>query len=94
MKISEQFIDGEGDTFHVKKTYDFDPALKHVRQARDRGHKLGEMYHIGSVPKGLWEIWAKEAGVSPSDNAAMSEIVKRKLLSGEYSALRNYEGTY
>lgn len=94
MKIKEEFIDGEGDTFHIKKTYDFNPALERARLAREVGHKMGDMTHIGSIPMGLVEIWAKQAGISMQDNAALSEVIKRNLQNGEFSKFRNYEGTY
>jgi hypothetical protein len=37
--------------------------------------------------------WLKEAGVA-WDDPAMDDIIKRKMLSGEFDKLRVWEGTY
>jgi len=37
--------------------------------------------------------WAKEAGIT-MDDPAMKEIVKRKMLSGDFDKFRVYMGTY
>jgi hypothetical protein len=95
MKIKEEFIDGEGDTFHVKRTYDPTPTLERVRQMRSHGvQDLGESRHVGTVPGWLIAEWCKEAGVSYSDSNARNEIIRKKLMSGEFSALRNWQGAF
>jgi hypothetical protein len=38
--------------------------------------------------------WMKEAGVDPSDNEARQEIMKRKILSGEFDKFRVWKGTW
>jgi hypothetical protein len=38
--------------------------------------------------------WLKEAGVSWSDTEAAKEVVKRKMMSGEFSKFRVWEGSY
>jgi len=38
--------------------------------------------------------WLKEAGVRWDDIEARDEVIKRKMLSGEVAALRNWTGTY
>jgi hypothetical protein len=50
--------------------------------------------HVGQVHPGLVHIWLKEAGVSWSDPTAVAEVIKRKLMDGEYSQLRGWEGKW
>ena len=95
MKISEQFIDGDGDTFHVKRTFDPNPTLKSVAELRSAGvGDLGESKHVGRVPGWLVSEWLKEAGVRWDDIAARDDVVRKKMLSGDFAAFRNWEGTY
>lgn len=95
MKINEQFINGEGSTFHVKKTYDPTPTLDRVKALKSAGvQDMGEGKHVGTVPGWLIVEWCKEAGVSYSDANARNEIIRKKLMSGDFSALRNWEGSF
>lgn len=94
MKLNEQFIDGEGSTFHVKKTYDLAPVLQQnadLRSAED--HQTGDMRLIGTLPGWLVMEWLKEAGVRPDDPAA-SDVLRRKLTDSDNSKLRVWEGRY
>lgn len=94
MKIGEQFIDGEGDTFYVKNTYTAQPVLERVAEMKSHGHiGMGESRHVGSIPMHIYTQWAKEAGV-PWGGEEHREIVKKKMLSGEFSKLRLWEGNY
>jgi nucleoside permease NupC len=43
---------------------------------------------------GLLSVWLKEAGVSWTDTQAVKDVLKRKLASNEFSALRVWEGSY
>lgn len=95
MKIGEQFIDGDGTTFHVKQTFDPNPVLDEVKALRQNGVKrFGESVHVGRIPAWLVTIWLKEAGVRWDDSTARNEIINKKLQSGDYSAFRNWEGRY
>ena len=95
MKINEQFIDGEGDTFHVKRTYDPTPTLDRVGAMRSHGvQDLGESKHVGTVPGWLIAEWCKQAGVSYSNTEARNEIIRKKLMSNEFAALRNWSGRF
>ena len=92
MKIGERFIDGDGSTFHVQRTYDVEPALDHAARLRSAGAGKGETFwHVGSIPTVVLEIWAKEAGVyvhSPE----MDEVIKRKLNDPDWAKLRIVDG--
>jgi len=94
-KIAEKFS-FEGDKIVVKKTFDMSHVLKDAQHARDvTQNSFGSDYkHVGNVDMGQLGVWLKEAGVSWTDTAAVKEIIKRKLMSNEFSALRVWEGTY
>jgi len=95
MQIKEEFIDGEGDTFHVKTTFDPTPDLNEAALLRDAGVGLtGEHRLVGSVPAWLVDQWVKEAGLAHNDNEARKEVIKRKLQSGEFSKFRVWDGNY
>ena len=95
MKIKEEFIDGEGDTFHVKKTYDAQPTLDRIRLMRDAGKQdFGESKHVGTVPGWMVSEWLKQAGVRWDDVEARDEVIKKKLMSNEFAALRNWTGRF
>ena len=94
MKIRQEYK-AEGDKLIVKKTHDYTPELKYARVLRDAGKQaMGESRLIGTIPASLVNEWLKEAGVSWDDTEARQEVVKRKILSGEFDKFRVWEGTY
>lgn len=95
MKLAEQFIDGDGDKFHVKKTFDPNPSLQQVRVLKDAGATgTDDNKLVARVPCWMINEWCKEAGVAWSDTEARRDVVYRKLLSGDAAAFRVWEGTY
>jgi hypothetical protein len=95
MKIGEEIFDDEGTKFVVKRTFSNEPYLERVQMMRDAEVGMtGDKRFVGSVPGHLVALWAKEAGVSFTDHAAVREIIKKKLMSGEYSKFRVWEGTW
>lgn len=88
----EQIHEDDGKLI-VQKTWDVNKHLDRADSVRGN-FKVGEMYHVGSVPFFLLDTWAKEAGVSLQDNAKMSEIIKKKLNDGTFARLRNWEGKW
>lgn len=93
MKIGEK-IHHDGDKIIVQKTYDNTDVLNRVAAAKElNGGVVGESRFVGSVPLHMLATWAKEAGIK-WDDPAMSEVLKRKLLSGEFAKLRAWEGTF
>lgn len=92
MKVGERLLDDDGKVI-VQTAHDLTPSFEHVRQLRDRGPDFGESKIIASVPAAVVFDWLKEAGVRPDDPAA-KDVIKRKLLSGDVSKFRVWEGTY
>ena len=87
-KIKEA-VTFEGDDMVVKKTFD----ASHARETTD--NSFGSDYkHVGNVDLGLLNVWLKEAGVAWTDTEAVKDVIKRKLMSNEFQALRVWEGTY
>ena len=80
----------------VKKTFDASYMLndaKHARETTD--NSFGSDYkHVGNVDLGLLSVWLKEAGVEWNDTEAVKDVIKRKLMSNEFQALRVWEGAY
>ena len=94
-QIGERVFDDDGTMLTVKKTYDVQPTLDAVQQLRSVGaSSFGESKHVGRVPGWMITEWLKEAGVRWDDIPARNEVIRKKMMSGEFSALRNWEGTY
>jgi hypothetical protein len=93
-KISET-IDFEHDHMVIKKKHDVSQALNDVQKAKDAGIGMsGENRLVGFLDGAVLAQWLKEAGVSWSDTEAAKEVVKRKMMSGEFSKFRVWEGSY
>jgi hypothetical protein len=94
-KVSEKFS-FEGDNLVIKKTFDASHMLSDAKHAREvTQNSFGSDYkHVGNVDMGLLGVWLKEAGVEWTDTDAIKEVLKRKLMSNEFSALRVWEGSY
>jgi len=93
-KISEK-IDFEHDHKVIKKKHDVSQALNDVQKAKDAGIGMsGENRLVGFLDGAMLAQWLKEAGVSWSDTEAAKEVVKRKMMSGEFAKMRVWEGSY
>ena len=93
-KISE-IIDFEHDHMVIKKKHDVSQALNDVQKAKDAGIGMsGENRLVGFLDGAMLAQWLKEAGVSWSDTEAAKEVVKRKMMSGEFAKMRVWEGSY
>lgn len=102
MKIRET-IKAEDDQLIIKKTHDFGPVLKQMEDIRNSGvigmggstTTAGESRFVGRIPTALIEAWCKEAGVKWDDVHARAEVVKRKILSGDFDKFRSdWKGSY
>ena len=96
MKIGEQVLfDHSDNKVVVKKTHDINPEMHRAQMLREAGcGQTGESRLVGSIPLNMIEQWCKEAGVKWRDTAARAEVVKRKILSGEFDKFRVWKGTY
>ena len=93
-KVSE-IIDFEHDHMVIKKRHDVSQALNDVQKAKDAGIGMsGENRLVGFLDGAMLAQWLKEAGVSWSDTEAAKEVVKRKMMSGEFAKMRVWEGSY
>ena len=94
-KVDEKYF-FEDDMLLIKKTFDAAPMLEDAKHARETTENaFGSDYkHVGNVDMGLLGMWLKEAGVAWDDTAAVKDVLKRKLMSNEFSALRVWEGSY
>lgn len=94
-KVAES-VTFSDDQMLIKKTHDASVMLKDAEYARGRTENLfGSDYkHVGNVDMALLNIWLKEAGVKWTDTQAVKDVLKRKLMSSEFSKLRVWEGKY
>lgn len=96
MKIAEEMVyDHDSKKFIHKQTHDFNHAMKYAKANKDmNGGKLGENRLVGTIPRALVMQWLNEAGVKWDDHQARTDIIKKKMLSGDFDKFRVWEGTY
>lgn len=94
-KVGEKIF-WEDDRLVVKTTVDANGMLNDAAYAREVSPNAfgSDHKHIGNVDIVEVHRWLKEAGVEWHDTHAVQEVIKKKLLSGEYSKLRNWEGKW
>jgi len=97
MKTAEKWFEQDGKLVH-QRTHDWTPDLKLTSDLRSAWREsLGESKLVGVIPTGMFEVWARENGVKGSDPdywKKMQDIVKRKMLDGDFAAFRVWQGTY
>ena len=86
----------DDDKLIIKRTFSLDETLKDAEYSRQKSmNSFGSDWkHVGEIHPAMLANWLKEAGVSWSDTEAVKEVIKKKLMSGEFSKLRDWEGTY
>jgi hypothetical protein len=96
MKIKEQVHhDKKNDKIIVESTYDNNPALERVDQLnRQKVGLTGENRLVGSIPIHIIKMWCDEAGIKWGDNEARREVVRKKILSGDFDKFRVWKGTF
>lgn len=96
MKLNEQWTyDHQEDKWVQKKTYDWSHGMDVAKQATEtNGGVLGESRLVGTIPSALIAQWCKEAGVRFDDNEKKKEVIKRKILSGDFDKFRVWKGRY
>jgi hypothetical protein len=95
MKIADEMIyDHSTDKIIHKKTYDNSDTIARVEDIkRSEINKFGSDYKfVGSVPMNLLNDWIKEAGLTWEDTNEVNEVMKKKLMSGEFDKLMAWKG--
>ena len=95
-KLNEEWIyEDVGDRLIVKQTHDPNPILDSVAAMKSDGITgTSDKRHVGRVPFFLIEQWVNDAGLSFDDTDAVQDLMHKKLLSGEFNALRPWQGSY
>ncbi len=84
----DTIVDSDGNV-RVETVQNCDPIIAAVAAARDLPVNPSIRY-VGSIPLVLYTQWMREAGIKPSQPDAtkmMMEVIKKKLMSGEYHKL-------
>lgn len=95
-KVREDITVDEKGEIQIASHFDGNKILRQAQHAREVSPNAvgSDWKHIGEITAPMLHIWLKEAGVSWSDPEAVREVVKRKLMDGEFSQLRNWEGKW
>ena len=96
MKIGEQILyDNVEDKVIIKKTHDMNPEMHRAQMLREAGiGQKGDHRLVGSIPLNLIAQWCKEAGVSWDDVNGRQEVMRRKIMSGEFDKFRVWKGKF
>jgi hypothetical protein len=79
----------------IHKQYDNNVYLEQAKQIRDQGlGQTGESRLVGRIPMHLVAQWIKEAGLEWSDKQATQDLIRKKMLSGDFDKFRIWKGTY
>lgn len=79
----------------VEKTFDNTAHIEKAKQIREAGiGQTGESRLVGTIPMHIVAEWVKEAGLNWDDNEAKKDVIKRKMLSGDFDKFRIWKGTY
>ena len=94
MLIKEKIIPTESG-IEIQKTFDNDVYIEEAKQIRDQGlGQTGENRLVGRIPMHLVSQWIKDAGLKWDDKAATQDLIRKKMLSGEFDAFRIWKGSY
>jgi hypothetical protein len=97
LKIAEKVHhDDGGKTLTIESVYDMEPTINQVKDLKQVGfdQQKGDNRLVGRIPMNIMAQWLKEAGVKWDDHKAAEEVIKRKILSGDFSKFRVWEGTF
>jgi hypothetical protein len=90
--MSERWFEDDGKVIHHRvEMVDLDRA-KVLKEAPQQ--PLSDSWHVGTIPLIILEQWFKEAGVKWDDKLACQEVIRKKLLSGDFSKFRVKEGRF
>lgn len=84
----------DGQLVYHKQT-DPTASLKAVEMAREATQSpMSDSWHVGRVDAHVLELWLKEAGVKFHEKDKVREVIRKKLLDGDFAAFRVKEGTF
>lgn len=77
----------------IRSTQDVAPVLKSNQQAKEieSGNWKGDMHHVASIPKVIWEQWWREFGSNPMSKENRPRLLK-KLNDRDWEKLRTKSG--
>lgn len=88
----ESWSEEDGKLVH-KRTVLID--LDRAQMLKDApAQPVSDSWHVGTIPLIVMEQWFKEAGVSWDDRPACQEVIRKKLLDGDFSKFRVKEGRF
>ena len=97
-KIKDELLyDNQYDKVIHKKTYDDTAEIDRVAEIKKINglNAFASDYKlVASIPAHLIPLWCKEAGVDMSDTHAVSEVMKKKMLTGEFDKFQIWKGKY
>ena len=83
------------DKLVVKRVYDNAPILEKATALHNAGlDTMGDNKVAGVLPMYMVTEWMKEAGLAHDDNEGRKEVIKRKMLSGEFDKFRVWKGSW
>ena len=95
VKIGEKIHHEDGGSrLVIESIYDNQPVFDRVKSLNSAGvGQTGDYRHVGTIPLHLLKEWLREAGVEWGTPEAQ-DVIKNKMLSGEFDRLRNWKGNY
>ena len=94
MLIKEKIVATESG-IEIQKTFDNDVYIEQAKQIRDQGlGQTGESRLVGRIPMHLVSQWIKDAGLNWNDKKATQDLIRTKMLSGDFDKFRVWKVTY
>lgn len=94
MKKHVELINNEREAV-ITTTTDVQSVVDHASDLRANGLVgSADNRHVACIPEASLVQWCQEAGIRHDDKPAIRELLKRKILSGDISKLRVWEGSY
>jgi len=85
----------DGNKFTIQRQYDVSPILEQNKIIRDSGAGVtGENRLVGRIPMFMVTEWMKEAGVALDDNDGRKDIIRKKMMSGDFDKFRVWDGKF
>ncbi len=92
--IKTEFIDGEGETFHIRQSQDVQPFIDANKRAHATGKEYwrsgGDWRHEATIPLTVQMIWLEKYGIQVWNPEHQKDVVKR-LNDPEWKYLKTAE---